>query len=174
MERPQEIPYSQPGILPVQHQRLLQRVHIYADQYGKPDEMAILVFDGEGMGGIPGGLAVSICNFLYRHARGRTYTRILDTPLFVDSKITPGIQLVDMIASCIRKYEEYELFRQSPSTEPFLSAIDRFYKVVQRKTLDLDIPQGMLYGFYRMPERYFYLTEEEIPEETEENNNQTV
>lgn len=89
----------------------------------------------------------------------------------MDSKITPGVQLVDTIASCIRQYEENELFRRPCAAAPFLSALDRFYRIVERKTIDLETPIRPLYGLVRMPERYFYLREEEAPDEEEEQAN---
>jgi len=168
MERPTRKPFIELGTLPYQYRRLLERINVYVHQFGRENEMAVLVFDGEGMGGIPGGLAIAISNYLFRHPRGQALTHIFDTPLFVDSKITPGVQLVDMIASCIRQYEENELFRRSCGDDPFLSALDRFYRIVQRKAIDLETPIRPLYALFRMPERYFYLKEEEAADEEEE------
>lgn len=56
MERPTRQPFIEPGTLPWQYRRLLERINVYVDQFGRENEMAVLVFDGEGMGGIPGGL----------------------------------------------------------------------------------------------------------------------
>lgn len=171
MQRPLQKPHLERGKLPWQHRALLQRINAYVDQHGGPTESATLIYDGEGAGGLPGGLAFCMTSYLHGHAVGQTFTRIVTTPMFVDSRITPRVQLIDMIASCIRQYEEQNLYRRPFGSDPFLSALDRYYGVIRPKTLDLEIsdPDTVLYGLYRMPGEYFYVSEEEalkgIPEE---------
>lgn len=165
MERPSTKPLIPEGTLPNQYRFLLQRINAFMEQSAKPNDMAILIFDGQGTAGIPGGLGPGISRYLFRHREGQSWSRILDTPLFVDSKITPGIQLADVMASCIRQYEENELFRVNPGTDLFLCALQRYYRIAESKTRDLETVDMPLFGFYRMPERLFYVTGEEVTEE---------
>ncbi|MCH7800238.1 MAG: DUF3800 domain-containing protein [Chloroflexi bacterium] len=39
---------------------------------------------------------------------------LADNPFFVDSRLTPGIQVADMVAGVIRIYQENELNRHIP------------------------------------------------------------
>ena len=115
----------------------------------RPDELAAIMFDGDGSQF--GGLAIRFSNWLYRSAGGQSLTRLADSPFFVDSKVTVGIQLADMVASVVRQYEERRLFHSIPGGDSFASAIARYYTIVEEKTVDLEAPQGDFtwYGFNR-------------------------
>lgn len=128
--------------------------------------MAKILFDGDGKSQY-GGLAVKLSNYLQRSVEGRSYTRITDSPFFVDSKITAGIQIADMAAGVVRLYEENGLFRGVAAGNSFLSAVRRYYGVVESKTVDHVSPSGYpRHGFYRMPEREHYArVMEDRPEE---------
>jgi hypothetical protein len=157
MEKPASpLDKVQEGYLPNQYRYLLQRVNLYMENDRPTHEMAILVFDGQGPGGAPWGLAASISAYLFRHAEGQTWRRILDTPLFVDSKVTPGILIADMLASTLRLHAENELTDSSCGGDMFLSALQRFCRIIKEKTLDLELGDIILYGLYRMPERYLH------------------
>ncbi len=163
MQRPLQKPHAERGKLPWQHRALLQRINAYVQQHGGRTESATLIYDGEGAGGLAGGLAFCMTSFLHGDPVGQTFTRIATTPMFVDSRITPGVQLIDMVASCIRQYEEQNLYRLRFGKDAFLSALDRYYGLLKRKTMDLrsSSPDTVLYGFYRMPGEYFYVSEEQ-------------
>lgn len=151
MERPtQDLP-SDPVWLSNQFRYLLQRVHAEAQRNG---EMATILFDGNGLA--LGGLARRFESFLFRSNEGRSLTGIADAPYFVDSKITAGIQIADLVASVVRQFEENELFRGLRDPDPYLSAISRYYRIAEGLTEDLETEEGALYGFYRMPERAHY------------------
>ena len=155
MERPTQPPPTSKDFLPMQFRQLLYRVNRYLELHHS-DTLAAIMFDGNGSQF--GGLAVRFSNWLYRTVGGQSLTYLADSPFFVDSKVTPGIQLADMVASAIRQYEEQELFRGVPAGDSFASAIARYYRIVREKTLDLEAPQGDFtwYGFNRMPERDHY------------------
>jgi len=86
-------------------------------------------------------------------------TTITDAPFFVDSRVTAGIQIADMAAGVIRICQEQGLYRNAPRGDTFLSAIKRYYAVLEEKTKDLLTPQGEERpGFYFMPERAHYFT----------------
>ena len=155
MERPAEPPPMSNEFLPVQFRHQLYRVNRYLELH-KPDDLAAVMFDGDGSQF--GGLAIRFSNWLYRSVGGQSLSRLADSPFFVDSKVTPGIQVADMVASVIRQFEERELFHGLPEGDSFSSAIARFYKIAKEKTIDLEAPQGDFtwYGFNRMPEREHY------------------
>ncbi len=88
--------------------------------------------------------------------------KVVDTPYFVDSRFTTGIQLADLVAGVIRQYEEAELFGKPPS-DAYQSAIVRYYGIIAAKTGDMLDPTGRFswHGLHRMPERLHYFEEEE-------------
>ncbi|MDI6857345.1 MAG: DUF3800 domain-containing protein [Dehalococcoidia bacterium] len=163
MERPTVVPLLQPGMLPNQYRYILQRVALLLDAQSH-DDMALLIFDGQGPN-FGRDLSSAISGFLFKHPEGQSYSRIVETPLFVDSRITPGIQIADMVASCVRHFQENELHRRPlPAGDTFLSAIQRYYRCVQQKSIDLQNDRGVVFhGIYFMPERHLH--EERLAED---------
>ena len=154
MERPLDVPPLTP-MLPSQFRFMLERINLFAES---ENEMATILFDGDGKSQY-GGLAVKFSNYLHRSVEGRSYSRITDSPFFVDSKITAGFQIADMAAGVVRIYEENGLFRGPVAGDSFLSAVRRYYGVVEGKTVNHMSPSGFpRHGFYRMPEREHYAT----------------
>ena len=171
MERPLQPLLQDHPHLPNQFRYLLQRIDIFLE--GK-DDMAILLFDGDASQ--RGQLGLKFESFLHRSSEGRALSKIADAPFFVDSKVTPGIQIADMAASAIRIYEQNALFRGLPPSDLFFSAVRRYYNILDQKTVNLTSYEGYPRpGFYRMPERHHYLPasiegsiEEVIDEDVEE------
>jgi hypothetical protein len=150
IDRPDFVPPKAEGRLEIQYQFLVERINAYA-QEKYPDEMAILVLDSQDPEG-DRKRAVAYNTFLYGYSFGQSMIKVLETPLFVDSVITPGIQLADLAASVIRQYHE-SLFNkpQNKKSDFYLRAIDRFYNILESKTKDFAKPDGSsLWGFYRM------------------------
>ncbi|MBC7076903.1 MAG: DUF3800 domain-containing protein [Synergistales bacterium] len=152
MERPQQVPVSEPGILPRPHQFLLERVNAYLERRDL-DQMGIVIYDSRDQA-TDRALSTSFRNFLFRSRRGMSLTRIVETPLFVNSDIAPGIELADLFASVVRQYHELSSAMQDRSSF-YTSAIERFYRVAKSKTVDLPnlFTDGINYGFYKMPLR---------------------
>jgi hypothetical protein len=158
MPKPTKIPKWNLTTLPDQYEFLLMRINILVEE---SNENALLIFDDGGPSGIwaEGGpsdinLARAITNYLFRHGRGKTFTRIYEVPMFVKSIITPGIQIADMIARCIRIYEEKQLHLVARATDPFDSAISRFYKIIADKKKDLKDESGnTLWAFSTLSEK---------------------
>lgn len=160
MEKPEtEIPRDT-VYLPRQYRFILQRVNALLDSQ---KSMAFVLVDGDGSQ--YGGLSAKIERFLNRSYEGQSMTNVVDTPYFVDSRYTTGIQLADLVAGVIRQYQENELFRNLHSSDPYLRAISRYYRIIESKTRDLSTPEGYpLYGIYRMAEHLHYFEpEEEVP-----------
>jgi hypothetical protein len=154
MERPCKPPPTSLDFLPMQFRHLLYRVNRYIELELYGDYGAVF-FDGDGSN--YNCLSVRFNNWLYRSRGGQSLTNLVESPFFVDSKLTAGIQIADMVAGVIRIYEEQELFKGVPS-DAFLSAIARYYRILKEKTVNLEAPTGGFtwYGFERMPERLHY------------------
>lgn len=129
MRRPQQPIVDSPR-LPDQYRYLLQRAHLLLPD---GDKMAAVVVDGDGS---HSQLSAKFQGFLHRSNEGRALHRIMDAPFFVDSEITTGIQIADMVAGVIRIYQENELHRRVPPGDSFLSAIARYYEICHEKTRD--------------------------------------
>ena len=85
-------------------------------------------------------------------------TAISDAPFFVDSRVTSGIQIADMAAGAIRIYQENDQYRNSSPGDAFLSAVRRYYGILQQKTRDQSTHEGYgRPGFYFMPESHHYM-----------------
>ncbi len=156
MEKPASMPTCPETHIPIQYRRLLERIHFHTDTYGQIDESAIILFDGEGTSGIKGGLGPGISAYLFRSSDGQKLTRIITTPFFVDSKITLGVQVADMIAGCIRLSEERDENDKMNSSPHFKSAILRFRKIINEKTNNFETDWTTLYGLNYIPERELY------------------
>lgn len=55
-------------------------------------------------------------SFIFGHCRGKTYTNIMEAPLFADSKLCAGIQLSDIFASSVYT-NHYHFHINSPSEQ---------------------------------------------------------
>ena len=148
MERPEQLPTSDATWLPNQFRYLLQRVHSLMEGTG---EHATILFDGDGS--LYGNIARRFEAFLFRSNEGKSFVPIADSPYFVDSRTTIGIQIADMFVAVVRLWEESELYRGSPPGDAFLSAIRRYHGIVKDLTKDTshDV-HGTLQGMYRMPQ----------------------
>ena len=88
---------------------------------------------------------------------------VVDTPCFVDSRYTMGIQLADLVAGVIQQYEQAELFSDPYPDDFYLGAIARYYSIVRSKTQELTDRTGTFpwHGLHRMPERLHYIESDE-------------
>ena len=80
-----------------------------------------------------------------------------------------------MVAGVIRLYQENNLHMKRSVGDPFLSAISRYYGILEQKTVDLVSPTGgPWYGIYFMSERMHHVLdpvgEDEVEEEAESPN----
>ena len=156
MERPRRPVQHSDIIPPYQYRYMLQRIHDMSVDQGDP---AVVIIDGEGASHRP--LSRTLEHYLNRTVEGQSLTGIADTPYFVDSKITIGIQLADMVAGVVRQYHQNGLNDLPPPT-PYLSDVSRYYSIVSEKTRDYRDATGgsTLQGIYRMPEQTHYFAHE--------------
>lgn len=151
VERPSAPALGDETFLPLYFQYLVERIQLLAEE---EDEMATLLFDGNGENF--GGLSTKFNSFLYRSNQGQLYTRITDAPFFVDSKITAGIQIADMVASVIRQHQQEELYKSMPVGDHYLLAIRRYYRIIEQKTVSLTTPEGEdRLGIYRLSREHY-------------------
>ena len=166
MEKPETVVSRDDPRLPRQYRYILQRVNaLLSDQTGT----AVVLVDGDGSQ--YGGLSAKFERYLNRFREGQSMTKVVDTPYFVDSRYTMGIQLADIVAGVVRQYHENDLSRGLPSddlsrglpSDPYLRAVGRYYRTIESKMQDLTSPDGFpLPSLYFMAERlhYFGLEEE--------------
>lgn len=158
MERPAVEQVMDEYHLPSYLRFLLQRANLYVSQ-NHPAQKAPIVFDSRSPRA-DARWSNAIAGFLYKHHEGRTWTNLLETPLFVSSALTPGVQIADYFVGIVRQYWEIT-GRHRPVTPAYEAAVKRLYGTVKRTVRDLTLPvQGdaepqTLYGEYRMPSHYW-------------------
>lgn len=148
MEHPTVLPMSNPSVLPYHWSCLLQRINRYlVTEAGNPN--GLLVMDSRDSKSDTV-LSVQISNFLFRSETGRRLSNIVETPLFVDSRITPGIQIADYFASCLRQYHELKDRRQLQAG-PYERAVLRLHNSVRRTVYDYTDADGKIWhGEYQL------------------------
>ena len=153
MQRPAEEPNIRSDWLPYQHIFLLQRVNALAKERS---EQATLIYDGQGMNVQGRNLSACISNYIFRVAMRRGQLQhVVDTAFFVDSKVTPGIQLADLAAGALRLREQHRL---DGADGAFAAAICRCAGMVAKSTRsDLVNDDGrLLRGILYLREGWHY------------------
>ena len=119
---------------------LLQRIELLASEQ---NTMANVMFDGHSSQ--LSGLSERFSGYLFRSAEGIAHRHIADTPSFVDSASSVGIQMADLCAYVVRVYQQNGLFRESPGQEDeYLFSIRRWYRVIEERTRDFVTESGEL------------------------------
>jgi hypothetical protein len=151
MYRPTQAAVVAPDSLPPHVRLLLQRMEAFmADKM--PERKAIVVFDSQNPKA-DALISEAVTNYLFRTVSGRAWRHLLETPLFVESSILPGIQIADLFVSCVRQFHEKIGPDGNPST-PYERAIARLHNRVQETIHDSPREDGgKTYGEYRMPAR---------------------
>jgi len=155
MEKP-GIPFVLTKMLIPRHYKLIiSRVENYCKKYNC--EKAILVFDvispGEDFV-----VAKCITNFLFMSKIGKGFNHILEMPFFVNSEVTPAIQIADIFAGILRHYYEngLDFIAQEKINEPFESWINNLFIQIRNKTEHYkQEPSGFMeYGIYKIGKRF--------------------
>lgn len=148
MQGPFQDSDSSNALLPNRFRYLLQRIELLAEER---NDMATLLFDGQP--NLYGNIGQKFNSYLFRSDEGRACVHITDAPNYVDSKSSVGIQIADMTAAVLRKYEEAGLYHSAPPAgDPYSFAIRRWYQLLAQKTRnDLVTRDGhSRAGFYRL------------------------
>ena len=87
---------------------------------------------------------------------------VVPSPLFVDSSLTPGIQIADSFAYVTRLNYEHNL-HAGASSDPYLSAIRRYAAIVREKTINYEREDGLSwYGISTMAASKFVYERPEV------------
>ena len=127
---------------------LLERIHLLA---AERDTYANLLFDGRGTRF--GQLNALFSNYLFRSNAGQALNRIADSPAFVDSAYSTGIQIADLCAYALRVYYEKGLPTPPPRpNDEYSHAVIRWHHTIRQLTRDFTTNAGVTrYGLYRTP-----------------------
>jgi len=165
MDKPAHKVEISPDLLPPHVRFLLGRIDAHMSGLTS-ERKALLVFDSQDAKA-DARLSAAITNYLFRAPEGSRLRHLLETPLFVESSILPGIQIADLFVSCVRQFYE----KVGPGREPvdaYQRALVRLHRCVRRTTTDCVREDGThLYAEYRMPARWWERpdpTKEEEPE----------
>lgn len=163
MEKPDVNPYFKEGILPKQYFYMLKRIELYCQNHQYP--MAMVIFDEQDRNEDQK-ISVAFNNFLFQSALGKSFEKILEIPLFVNSQITPGIQLADLMAGIVRHYYEEELYNKKPEDQ-FQEWIDKLFNTIKHKTENLrEKNTGFKeYGLFTMSKSKFSIRPEDMNKE---------
>ena len=138
MEAPFESSGLNPPYLENRFRFLLQRIESLAEEQRS---FANIHFDGQP--NLYGGLSGRFSSYLFRSSEGQSSDLITDTPAFVDSASSVGIQIADMCAYVVRIYQENRLFSETPpSGDSYLYAIRRWYGAIQNRTREFRGPNS--------------------------------
>ncbi|MBM3117988.1 MAG: DUF3800 domain-containing protein [Chloroflexi bacterium] len=97
---------------------LLERVEAMM-QESYPDDMAIVLLDSSDKE-TNKRRALAFGNFLYGHEVGKSVQKIVETPFFVSSSLTPGIQIADLFAYALA---QQNLERKEPKLKKICDRI---------------------------------------------------
>ena len=115
------VPFTEPSVYHA-YSRLLERVEAMMRE-DFPDDMATVALDSQDEA-TDTKRALAFGNFLYGNATGRTLTHIAETPFFVSSKATVGIQIADLLA--------YALAQQNQGRQDIKRICDRLRELEWR------------------------------------------
>jgi hypothetical protein len=140
MERPTQELYQAETFLQPHFRWLLERIDRFMERE-HPRHFALPIFDGQDPRSNEK-LSRCFTNFMARSKPGRAMQRIVPSPLFVDSTLTPGIQIADMCAYVLRIAHERNLFQDKSVSDPYLATIKRFATVVREKSVNYSKDDG--------------------------------
>lgn len=92
-------PTSKHSLYTMALQYLCERFQIFLEEYPE-DTNATLILDSR-MKNVDLAVAKSHMSFVFGHQTGRTCDKILEAPMFANSTLTVGLQMVDIMGSCI-------------------------------------------------------------------------
>jgi hypothetical protein len=152
LTRPGYKPYYEPGMLPNEHRFLLERLQKYGE-YCNDDVLVIYdkIHDKD-----DGRIALGFKRFLFTHAAGKQYSRIVELPLFVASQTHPLIRFPDLSGNIIRKYYSmgFNKTEQLPQND-YEKWLVELYARVTAMSLRLSNKRGGYdYGIYEMPVKF--------------------
>ena len=144
VDRPVNDPKFDPEFLEPHYYYLMKRIQYYCEQANESErfkDRAIFIFD-ETNGGPDAKRTKQFLNFLYKSKEGKNFDYILEMPLFVDSKTTAGIQIVDFVVGIIRKSHELGVNRKTYSKSAYNDWLHELYNKINDSTINFKKPKG--------------------------------
>lgn len=143
MKRPITTPIVEKDMLPKQYHLLIKKIEFFCERHDF--KKAIFVFDETTEGN---DLFIATCFncFLFKSKLGKGFRRILETPLFVSSKVTPAIQIADIFAGIVRQYYQENLHNQNPDNE-YQVWLKTLFDKIHEKTEDSLQPNNVYYEY---------------------------
>jgi hypothetical protein len=92
-------PTSKKSLYTMALQYLCERFQAFLEE-GPTGENGIMIMDSR-MHNIDLEVAQSHLSFVFGHETGKTCDKILEAPMFANSKLTAGLQIADIVGSCI-------------------------------------------------------------------------
>jgi hypothetical protein len=92
-------PTSKKSLYTMALQYLCERFQAFLEE-SVGDEDGIIIMDSR-MHNVDLEVAQSHLSFIFGHKTGRTCDKILEAPMFTNSKLTAGLQIIDIMGSCI-------------------------------------------------------------------------
>ncbi len=152
MPRPAVVPNWPRGVMPPHFRLLTERIELHMRQT-EPQGLAKILFD-ERDSGADAADSRSFRTFMSTTDEGRSWRHILDTPFFVSSNITPGIQVADLFAGGLRHHQQLRSANSTFASE-WEQTVRRLNNIAIAKTVDYPMGGYTYYGLYFMPERYY-------------------
>lgn len=97
--------------------------------------------------GLDKDIAKSYQTYIFGNEKGRQFTRLQETPLFADSKITVGLQLVDIVSSVIYA-NHYAYHMRGIENAPDYSHTRKWWKCIQELEYVRSMPNKSAYPIY--------------------------
>jgi hypothetical protein len=155
MPRPTKTPTSEHGHLGIQYRNVLEAIQTHMEvTRAKEQDFAVVIFD-ESDRHTDTGLVRSCCNFIFQSyephlIKNKRVLRLIETPLFVDSSLSSGLQLADFFAYIGRQYFTNGLGKPRRNADPYLNWIKSNWEYIKNKAPnhpDKELPApGMRYG----------------------------
>jgi hypothetical protein len=131
-------------------QRLAERFHAYLDE-GNLYSSGIAVLDSRERRRLDFQVAVSYNSFIFGHNTGRSLTTLQEGPLFANSRLTAGLQIVDNIAALLYANHYCYYCRRLPGALDYSHA-QQYWPLLD----NLQFKSRQMYSGYRIYGFYVY------------------
>jgi len=96
-------PADKTSIYTMSLQYLVERFQAFLDEH---DDNGLMIVDSR-VHNIDSQVANSYLSYVFGNVSGRQCNRIIEAPMFADSRLTAGLQIVDIVSSCIYTNQYY-------------------------------------------------------------------
>jgi hypothetical protein len=165
MEKPDFVPYKEPGLLAIQDQYLLQRLNAFGES--KRTEVLFIydkIDESSSGSGHDGDMANSFIRYLNLSPSGQQLNNIIPMPLFVASNTHNMIRFPDLIGNIIRKVFELGINNRQPGDE-YERWLDYLFGIIKKQSVDQRDKRGTVHrAIYEMPKAKFSSSPDDLME----------